>query len=285
MTPDCTAAHLTRPSDIRSYLQRPGEAELELRRIFPRGQAIVIFDIGACEAEDSIRYARAFPNAMVYAFEPLPANQSLAAENLRTFEARNVELVPLALSDRTGRASFHISSGRPPDLFSGEDWNYGNKSSSLLPPAGCSPMYGWLTFEETVEVDCETLESFCTRRALRRVDFIHMDVQGAEALVVEGAGELLRDVTAIWLEVAERELYRGQKLRWEIERMMLRRGFILAKRLQHGVEGDELFVNVRKPRVWPYLLGIHAQRLGARARFLLGGCWSRLRRLRSGRAT
>ena len=202
----------------------------------------VIFDIGACEGEDSIRYARRFPGGRVFSFEPLPANQELIRLNFARYRVPNAELVPLALSDRAGPAAFHVSAGRPQQEFAGSDWNYGNKSSSLLAPASDAPMHGWIEFPEQIEVPCETLDAFCAGRGIDRIEFIHMDVQGAEGLVLAGAARMLTRTGAIWLEVAGAELYCGQKLRREIGRLLVGQGFWLAVEEMRGVEGDQLYV-------------------------------------------
>ena len=176
-------------------------------------------------------------------------------------------MVPLALSDRSGEATFHVSSGRPSNEFAGKDWNYGNKSSSLLAPAQADPMYGWVEFKEKITVPTDTLEHFCRDRGLGHVDFIHMDVQGAEHLVLAGAAGMLPAITAIWLEVSDRELYAGQKLRQDIEQLMRAAGFRLGFELRREIEGDQFYVNTRHPRTWSYL-----------ARRRLGQLWRRLRR-------
>ena len=242
------------PVDISGYLAEPSEPEKELLRLFRPGEALTILDIGSCEGEDSVRYARRFPQAHVYAFEPLPANQQLIRANFARHATTNTELVPLALSDRSGEATFHVSSGRPKDEFAGKDWNYGNKSSSLLAPAQNDPMYGWVEFKEAITVRTDTLDHFCRERALARIDFIHMDVQGAEHLVLQGASAMLPNLTAIWLEVSDRELYAGQKLRSDIEQLMRANGFRLGFELRREIEGDQFYVNTRRARVWPYLV-------------------------------
>ena len=245
------------PPGLAEYLATPTEAERQFRRLFRTDEPLVICDIGACEGEDSVRYARLFPRARVYAFEPLPANQALVRANFSRYATANAELVPLALSDRAGVASFNVSSGRPPELFAGEDWNYGNKSSSLLPPAQSGPMHGWIEFKETITVPTATLDRFCAEREIDRIDFIQMDVQGAEHLVLAGAARMLARTTAVWLEVSSRELYRGQALGNELTRLMHRRGFFLAHTADLGTahgEGDHLYLNLRHLRVWPALL-------------------------------
>jgi FkbM family methyltransferase len=252
--------------DLNAYLAEPKEAEREFRRLFRPDESLVIFDIGACEGEDSVRYARLCPHARIVAFEPLPANQVLVRTNFERYAVRNAELVSLALSDRAGEATFHVSSGRPPELFAGEDWNYGNKSSSLLTPAQTGPMLGWIEFKETITVPTGTLDDYCAAHAIDHVDFIQMDVQGAEQLVLLGAQAVMPRITAIWLEVSGQELYRGQALGPDLTRFMRAHGFALGFETYRGDvsgEGDHLYLNLRHPRTWPYLAA-HAARLTRR---------------------
>ena len=245
----------TRRVDYSAYLAQPSDAEQELLKLFRPNAPLLICDIGCCEGEDSVRYARRFPNARLLAFEPLPTNLALARENLDHHSVRNVELLGIALSDRQGTARFHVSSGIPKDKFAGEDWNYGNKSSSLLPPAEKTPMYGWVRFDEVLEVATDTLDHVCEVRGIRHIDFIHLDVQGAEHLVLAGAEEILPHTTALWLEVADKQLYAGQPLRCEMEQFLSRRGFVLGTEIRREAEGDQFYVNAHMPRVWPYLAG------------------------------
>lgn len=258
----------TTPPDLHAYLSQRSQVESELSRLFSRNASLLIFDIGSCEGEDSVRYARQFPNARVVAFEPLPANQSLIRANFTRHGLKNCELVPLALSDRAGTANFHVSSGRPQTEFAGRDWNYGNKSSSLLAPASDRPMYGWIEFHETIPVRTETLDAFCRTRGIDRIDFIHMDVQGAEALVLAGATAMLPHVTAWWLEVSDKKLYAGQVLRPEIEELMRRQGFTLVFEERREIEGDQFYVKTRRVRTISYLALHRARSLYRRVRSL-----------------
>jgi len=262
--------------DITAYLARPSEAELEIRRLFHADEPLVICDIGACEGEDSVRYARLFPRARVFAFEPLPDNQALIRANFTRYAVANAELVPLALSDCAGEATFHVSSGRPPELFAGPDWNYGNKSSSLLAPTQDDPMYGWIEFKQKITVPTETLDNFCRARGLDRIDFIHMDVQGAEYLVLTGAGFILPRTMALWLEVSDQQLYQGQKLRTDIEQFMNDHNFALGIENHREIEGDQFYVNRCFARVWPYLAAKRATQFARRLHSAVGRVKARL---------
>jgi FkbM family methyltransferase len=232
-------------NDYDAFLREALPTERLLTFLFSRNRQLVIFDIGACEGEDSIRYARLFPQAKVFSFEPLPENQSLIRRHFARLGMEACELVPLALSDRRGEAVLHISSGEPENKTRHEGWNYGNKSSSLLPPGKVNEIVPWLKFEKTQTVPTDTLDDFCTTRNLKRVDFLHMDVQGSESLVLEGARQTLPGVTAVWLEVADKEVYQGQKLRGDIELFMQGIGFALVYESIAGTEGDQFYVNTR----------------------------------------
>ncbi len=265
-----------KPSDLTTYLATRSPVERELQRLFSRRASPVIFDVGACEGEESIRYARLFPRARIFTFEPLPANQQLIRANFERYGVSNAELVPVALSDRIGEASFHVSSGRPPHEFSGADWNYGNKSSSLLPPADPAPMYGWIEFKEAIVVRTDTLDRLCADRGIERIDFMHLDVQGAEHLVLAGATSMLPRTASLWLEVSDRELYRGQRLRGDIEDLLRRHGFSLAFEERREIEGDQFYVNRRFFRSRRYLGFNQLRRAFAKCRQVGGKIKARL---------
>lgn len=239
--------------EIEGYLARKTFPEIELPKIFDTHDPLVIFDIGACEGEDSIRYARLFPNSRVYTFEPLPENQALVLANFEKFGVINAELHRIALADREGTSTFHVSSGKPPEKWEGEQWNYGNKSSSLLKPELVNRRVEWLEFGRSIDVQCNRIEWFLEKKDLQRIDFIHMDVQGAELLVLKGAGPKLSEVTSIWLEVSDEELYKNQVLKNELEKFLFENGFVKTHDEQCGFQSDQFWVNKKQSITQNYL--------------------------------
>jgi FkbM family methyltransferase len=229
------------------YISSPLPIARELRRLLGQ-HARVVFDIGSCEGEDALRYAHLFPDATTYAIEPLPRNIPLLRANLARYPNRNVRLIELALSDVPGTARFFVSSGQPPGVTSA-DWDYGNKSSSLLPPGEHVVIHPWVQFQEQIEVETDTLERVCQREGVTSIDLIHLDVQGAELKVLMGAGALLASVRVIWMEVEAIPLYAGQPLKADVERFMDAQGFRKIKDTVDAVAGDQLYVNPRLVRV------------------------------------
>jgi FkbM family methyltransferase len=196
----------------------------------------VIAEIGAADGLDTLRYMERYPHAVVHAFEPLLTN----VEKLRTLEVRFSQLVvhPYALGDKNkGTADFYVSGGAPPNAPRAEPWPY---SSSLLPPDQHLAVHPWCTFEK-LHTSVGRLDSVMYVAP----DYIHMDVQGAELKVLEGAGKLLSDVRAIWMEVAEVPLYRDQPLRADVETFMQDHGFHLIAHHGSHISGDQFWKRLK----------------------------------------
>jgi FkbM family methyltransferase len=141
----------------KEYINRPVEIKTELSGLFDRSEKLIIFDIGACEAEDSIRYSMLFPNSTVYAFEPREDNCAKARELISEYKRNNIILESLALSNQNGTAEFFLSEGEPNDLKNDDNWDYGNKSSSLLPPSDEMKKHtGWLSFKRKIVIPTNT---------------------------------------------------------------------------------------------------------------------------------
>lgn len=226
-----------------AYINAPSPLRRELLAIFEKTDSLIIFDIGSCEGEDSIKYSRLFPSSQIYAIEALPSNIELLESNLKKYAISNVEIVPFALSDKKGIVNFHVSSGQPKEKKESQDWNYGNKSSSLLPPDKNLTMFPWLKFEDVINVESTTLYDVCCEKSISHIDFVHMDVQGAELQVLYGAKDLIKKIKVVWLEVESIALYKNQPLKQDIESFMHQHGFTKLKDTVGNVSGDQLYIN------------------------------------------
>jgi 2-O-methyltransferase len=228
---------------LDAYLAEPLPFLVQLEPLLATAEKPMIFDIGACEGEDSIRLSRAFPCAAIHAFEPVSSNVEKIRANFARYAPQLSEPHPIALGDFDGVGRLHLSSGHPDGIPRDVGWDFGNKSSSLLPP---SPLirihHPWLRFESQVTVRVERLDTFCRREGISGVDFVYLDVQGAELQVLEGAGALLQSIRAVWLEVEAVELYAGQPLAPEVDAFMKASGFVLLIDAVEGVSGDRFYV-------------------------------------------
>jgi FkbM family methyltransferase len=220
---------------LAKYLSLKSPIDYELGQIFSKEDPIVIFDIGACEAEDSIRYALKYPNATIHSFEPLPSNLKIIRDNLdKTGLSHRIHLHEEALSDKKGIATFHVSNS--------SQGVHANKSSSLLEPKEHLVFYEYVDFNEKMEVKTITLHDFSQSHQITKIDFIHMDVQGAELNVLLGAADMIHAVKAVWLEVSPHEIYKGQALDKDIYTFMMKKGFFLVKNNVFHKYGEQLYL-------------------------------------------
>jgi FkbM family methyltransferase len=103
----------------------------------------------------------------VFAFEPVPDLHRRLMENLAASGVANVSAHRVAISDRSGTATFYL--GR-------------SESMGSLYRAQTSA---------TIEVPTETVDDFVDRQRIARVDAVKIDAEGAEMRIVAGMSRLL----------------------------------------------------------------------------------------------
>ena len=163
----------------------------------------VILEIGCNDGSDTRAFLRVTPHAKVYCFEPDPRAVRRFKENLGS-QIDKVRLFEIALSDRTGQIDFHLSSSGG-DLPDGWD-----QSGSIRPPKNHLIEFPWCTFEKTISVSTCRLDDWCAEHEVSHVEFIWMDVQGAEGDVIVGAQNILKETKFVYTEYSNKELYEGQ---------------------------------------------------------------------------
>lgn len=130
----------------------------------------VVLDLGAYAGVSTYEFARAVgPDGHVYAFEPDPQSHSALQENLQRHQLTNVTAVAAGVWKYTGQISFQSE---------------GSMGS------GISEVQGRTSNLHTIDV--WTLQEAMDRFQLKRLDFIKMDIEGAETAVLEHASELLK---------------------------------------------------------------------------------------------
>lgn len=108
----------------------------------------------------------------VYAFEPSPRELKLLRHNLQINKLGNVTIVERAVSNAEERTQFAISQD-------------GAMNSLLKTEHHLQKIQDWQTIEST------TLDSFVREFNVASINFIKVDVEGAEKLVFEGASRIL----------------------------------------------------------------------------------------------
>lgn len=144
----------------------------------------VFLDIGAAFGQYSLLASGAVGHTgRVFAFEPEPVSYAWLCENIQRNDLRNVTPVQLALGNQKG--SLELFLGSPDNLGTTSlrrQYNYTGRS---------------------VSVPVLPLDEYLRAAGVTHVDVVKMDVEGAEHLVLRGAGSLLAMRPTIIIEFEE----------------------------------------------------------------------------------
>ena len=169
----------------------------------------IILEIGCNDGQNTEGFLSLFPESRLYCFEPDP--RAAARFRERIGERPNVSLFETAVSDRNGAVTFYQSGGKQDNEWLKKTMPQGwDLSGSIKPPHHHLKKHPLVTFDRQIEVPAITLDAFCEAEAIDSVDFIWMDVQGAELDVFRGAPRTLARTRFLYTEYSDRELYRGQ---------------------------------------------------------------------------
>jgi FkbM family methyltransferase len=168
----------------------------------------VILEIGCNSGSHTLWFLDAFANPQIHCFEPDP--RAINRFKKKVGQRNNVTLYEIALSDREGEITFHQSDGQR-DERQVQQWPEGwDFSGSIRKPKEHLKEYPWVTFERSIAVKTATLDGWCREHNIDQIDFIWMDVQGAEMDVIKGGREALSKTHYLYTEYGTKELYEGQ---------------------------------------------------------------------------
>jgi len=136
-----------------------------------------VIDAGAVGPEPILTFAyKVGDGGRVIGFEPNPRAMGFTRNLLKEHNIQNVELHLLALYSKQGTMALHL-----PSYCS---TYYDGGASLIQPPPGGGT--------SSVEVEVITLDDFVIKHGIDRVDFIKMDIEGAEMAALRGMENVLR---------------------------------------------------------------------------------------------
>ncbi|MGE0010594.1 MAG: FkbM family methyltransferase [Candidatus Babeliales bacterium] len=189
----------------------------------------IVLEAGARFGKDTKRMSLLWPQGHIHTFEPVPALYKQLFELSQTLP--NVTCYNMALADKIGTLELHVSSGQS------------DACSSLLAPHLCLEERPLITFHETIMVPVTTIDAWAAHYNVAKLDFLWLDLQGAELLALKGAEHMLNTVQVIQVEVNRTERYKHAPLYDDIITFLNARGFKLNQEaFHHETWGDALFI-------------------------------------------
>jgi len=125
-----------------------------------------VFDVGAHVGFYTLLASELVgPEGRVFAFEPLPSNVVLLREHLRINHTRNATVIEAAVGDHSGVVGFK---------------------------RGSSTAMGYVSSTGDLEVESVALDELISKQELPVPQYVKIDVEGGEVLVLQGSLGLLK---------------------------------------------------------------------------------------------
>ena len=190
----------------------------QIKELLGERDEILIFEIGCADGRDTKQFLNSFgPNFEIYTFDPEPLNilamtapgqkDAVGESNEILITDKRHEFNPFAICDFDGKITFKRSrdTGYDDDGYLSPRY-----SGSIKEPI--KQLEGWphIVFGEEVVAQAKRLDTFCEEYMIDHVDFLWMDVQGAEGQVFSGAKETLKNTDYIYTEYYNVPMYDGQ---------------------------------------------------------------------------
>ena len=216
--------HLTRRRNRSASMMEVERAEQMFYLQYLR-EGMIAFDVGASVGELTLLFSRFVGAGQVHAFEA----SGRVFERLRIVTdaaaCSNVFLNHLAVTEAEGQVRLHVYD----DLHLG--WN--TLANRPLED------YGIDVKPVAVEdVEATTIDLYCERKGIGKIDLLKIDVEGAEFQVLRGAHRMLREkrIACLTFEFGQTTFDMGNDPD-EIEAYLIKLGY----KLRNVVIGDQIF--------------------------------------------
>ncbi|MFN4315821.1 MAG: FkbM family methyltransferase [Chitinophagaceae bacterium] len=146
----------------------------EIYRFRPSTPNPRILDCGAHIGMSILFFKHNYPGAVITAFEPDSANFALASKNLDSWNLKNVEILPKAIWIHNEEIQFQQTH---------------DMGSSIVDS-------GEISSDAVVRIPCQRLRDLLEGE----IDFLKLDIEGAEYEVIKDCGDRLRNIKNIFLE-------------------------------------------------------------------------------------
>lgn len=168
-----------------SYAERPefsnSHDDLGIISLFLSDHPIIL-EAGSHYGEDTLRMKNKWPNSTIHAFEPYPVAFSYLQIN--TQYLTDVFLYPAALYSTSGKYTFYIVAAN-------------DGASSLLAPQE----YTKVAYQgPIITVDALNLDEWAGQYGVDYIDFMWLDMEGAELQMLSAAPQILKTVKVIFIE-------------------------------------------------------------------------------------
>lgn len=191
-----------------------------------------VIQVGACQGTELSQFISLTKN--IICFEPVSDVRKDCIERAAQYPNANIVVSDYVISDKTGEVDFFVAKWR--DCSSLFDLNPNAAAGHLQ---NCQQ-------DKKVTYKSITLDDFFKNNENLKPEnynYLYIDVQGAEHLVLKGAEQTLKSIDYIWMEVSYFELYLNTKLFEDMTKLCDSLGYSLQYHQSfNDIQGNALYV-------------------------------------------
>ena len=177
----------------------------------------IIFDIGCHKGKLTRLFNNVYINSKIFCFEP---NKNFNKSLKRI--GKNINLYNTAFGDKQEIKNFILNEINLTNSFSKKN----DQSFYLIIK---NLIIGKKTKDLKTKVKINTIDNFCLRKKIKKIDLLKIDVEGYEYQVLLGAKKILKSVKYIMIEIQNNNMYSGYSKK-KIQNFLKKNNFELVKK-------------------------------------------------------
>ena len=182
----------------------------------------IIFDVGANEGQSINRFKKIYRNSTIHSFEP---SKKIYAKLSKNYEnEQNVYLNNFGLGNEIGFKEFNLARQSGASSF-----HKLNSNSKWLKKRSKQFNTSEDNFTEIETVKITTLDEYCSKNKIQKIDILKIDTQGYEDEVLKGALNTIKEgkISAIEFEIILDDVYKKKFSFFDLEKIFINYNFRL----------------------------------------------------------
>ncbi len=195
-----------------------------LHKIFLKDlKSPVIFDVGANTGQTINRFKKLENSSIIHSFEPVKKDFQILIKKFK--DDKSVHLNNFALGEKNYKKKFFSNNLTGSSSFSRltpqTKWVKQRSSQHKMDPNK--------VFNESFDCQIMTLDDYCEKNHVEKIDILKIDTQGYESEVLQGAKKLIENkkIGYIELEIIFNNIYEKKLNFFEVEKYLLPFGYEL----------------------------------------------------------
>ena len=187
---DIFGIHLSKVNRTYKKLSFDDIYQIKIKKKTP-----IIFDVGANQGQSIIRFKKLFPKSSIHAFEPIEKEFNSLQKMFEDDDS--IILNNFAIGEKEDEKDFYITANTSNSSFN--KLNLNTKWIKIRSEQFNTTIDGYT--KEIKKTKIRTLDQYCKKNNIEKIDLLKVDTQGYEDKVLNGASEILKNNAVYAIEI------------------------------------------------------------------------------------